>query len=525
MPEPAWAIAGLAVGWGGLISQLRHHWGGESYYNFGWFVPPLAIWLLLRNLGVLDKTPKAIDASGKSSPGKDATALMVSGIILLPVLLFHAFSEVNPFWRVPLWAQGACMSGFTVVVLSRYYGWQGIRAGLFPLLFLSTMIPWPFRVEIAIVQSLTQVVVGWSLHGLHFLSYPVEMVGNTLQLGEIMIGVDEACSGIRSLQALFMVTLFLGSLFGQSAFRRILAVLLLPVIVIIVNTGRAIFLSTQVIVNGQEAYDKWHDPAGYIAFGVSMVLIYAAIELLNLGGAGSSQSQAVDFKSLAGHWEGSRPQKLTVGFLLIPAAVLLIVEGWFRVHELGTETRPFWELSLPEEGDHGFNYLEIGSRIEAALGYSFGHRFTYSLPQRGRLVDVYYYGYTEEDKLSSVSSYGHAPTICMESTGATLVEEYAPMLVEAGDMRIPFKHYLFAMPDTGMPVQIFWTVWEARNMDIDPEQLQTLDYQTQWIQLVKGRRDFRRQVLLLSILGLGEEQTAREEFEKLMKEWIIVPEY
>ena len=375
------------------------------------------------------------------------------------------------------------------------------------------------------MQSLTQIVVGWSLHGLHVLSYPVEMAGNTLQLGEIKIGVDEACSGIRSLQALFMVTLFLGSLFGQSAFRRTLAVVLLPVIVIIVNTGRAIFLSTQVIVNGQEAYDKWHDPAGYIAFGVSMVLIYAAIELLNIGGSGSAQSQAVDFKQLAGQWSGTRPPWLAAGFLLIPATVLLVVEGWFRVHEMGTGSRPFWELSLPDRDDEAFTYLEIGSRIESALGYSFGYRFTHGLPRGGRLVDVYYYGYTEEDKLSSVSSYGHAPTICMEATGARLVEEYKPVNVDAGSMRIPFKHYLFEMPDTGMPIQIFWTVWEARNMDIDPEQLQTLDYKTQWVQLVKGRRDFRRQVLLLSILGMNDEKTAREEFLRLMQDWIIVPEY
>lgn len=521
-----WAVAGLLIGWVGLISQVRHHWGGESYYNFGWFVPPLAIWLLLRNLGKLDAAAaRSGNADGNGTSGPDRIALGLAMAILLPVLLFHAFSEVNPFWRVPLWAQGACLSGFTLVLLFRYYGWRGIGAGLFPLLFLSTMIPWPFRLETAIVHWLTNIVIGFSVHGLHFLSYPVEMSGNSLRLGEIRIGVDDACSGIRSLQALFMVTLFLGSLFGQSTLRRTFAVLLLPVVVIIVNTGRAIFLSTQVIVNGQEAYDKWHDPAGYIAFGVSMVLIYAVIELLNIGGSGSAQSQSIEFNKLQDHWAGSAPGRLAVGFVLLPTVILVAVEGWFRFHEMGNEPQKFWELSLPAEETDSVTYLEIGPRIEAALGYSYGHRFNYSLPGHGNLVDVYYYGYTGDNKISSVSSYGHAPTICMESTGAVLEREFDSLLVDAGELRIPFKHYLFRLPDSDLPIQIFWTVWEARNMDIDPEQLQSLNYKTQWVQLVNGRRDFRRQVLLLSFIGMENEGTVREEFQHLMHEWITVPGY
>ena len=111
LPEPTWAIAGLIVAWGLLISQVRHHWGGESYYNFGYFVPPLAIFLFLRNLSHVasDFTSRHDENRGINPLTTDRFAIALAALTLVPVILFHALSEVNPFWRVPLWAQGCCL--------------------------------------------------------------------------------------------------------------------------------------------------------------------------------------------------------------------------------------------------------------------------------------------------------------------------------------------------------------------------------------------------------------------------------
>ncbi len=519
LPEPFWALIGLVTGWALLISQVRHHWGGESYYNFGWFVPPLAVWLLARNLSKIRGDFRSFRTSVPSELSGEIGTLGASCLVLLPMLLFHALSEVNPFWRVPLWAQGICLSIYTLLLLYRHYGWAGVRAGVFPLVFLTTMIPWPFRMESLIVLSLTKVVVSLAVHGLHFLSYPVEMAGNTLRLGDIDIGVDEACSGIRSLQALFMVTLFLGSLFGQTPFRRLLALMVLPFIVIAVNTVRAVFLSIQLIVNGHPAYDAWHDTAGYIAFGVSMVVIYAAIELLNLGGSDKPPPQEMDPKIILGHWKNSQSSTAAIGYLLLPLMVFSIVEGWFRFHELRAPEQTRWEIQLPDPSDPDYAYGEISQRVNGILGYSYGHRFTHFLFNQ-TYIDLYYYGYTDENKLSSVSSYGHSPTICMQGNGAVLVEEIEPMFIEVADLRIPFRHYLFEQPQTGLKLHVFWCVWENRNMNISHEDLQSLNYRTQWVQLRKGRRDFSRQVVLASLVGVDASAQARREFRRLMGDWI-----
>ena len=511
LARPFWPASGMLLAWVILMTQVRHHWGGESYYNFGWFVPFLAVWLLLRNLSHV--TPR------EERP-KLAFPISLCTLAVLLVLPFHALSEVNPFWRLPLWIQAVGFALLSLSCLYTVYGWKGVRAGLFPLFFLCTMIPWPYRLELFIVQNLTGVVVNLSMSGLHALGYPVELAGNSFVLGDLQIGVNEACSGIRSLQALFMITLFLGSLFGQGTFRRILAVLILPVVVIVINVLRAVFLSTQVIVNGQEAYDAWHDPAGYIAFLASMILIYACIEFLNIGAPRSSMEGPDPIKELRKDWRNPPLPARASLFAILPLFLFFSVEAWFQYHEAQTTERKDWTMDLPAERERHVQYTEIHPQISEVLGYDFGHRFYYRLGMRSG-CEVYFYGYGEDNKLASVSSYGHSPAICMESIGATMLRQYEDLLVRSGPIELPLQHFLFELSDGEKQLHVFWVVWENRNMNIDPEQLASLDYRTQWIQLWKGRRDFSRKVLLISLNGIGNPEEARTRMRGLVSDWVV----
>jgi exosortase len=506
--SPIWPVAGLVIAWIILITQVRHHWGGESYYNFGLFVPFLAIWLWLRNL--IQLSPVVAANLRLHAP--------TCAIALLLVLPIHALSEVNPFWRLPLWIQAGGLCLFSLSVIHGIYGWKGVRSSIFPLFFLCTMIPWPYRFEVWIVQSLTEIVAEIAVDGLQFLGYPVQRLGNSLSLGEISIGVNEACSGIRSLQALFMVTLFLGSLFGQSVPRRVAAILLLPLIVIVVNSGRAIFLATQVIVHGQQAYESWHDPAGYIAFGISMLVIYACIELLNIGAAETPRAQDTQLLQIFAKWRTLSVNRLSPTFAALPVLLLIAVEGWFQYHEAIAPERREWTLNAPTDSPD-YHALEINSQIESLLGYTYGERFIYSMgPQTG--LEVYYYGYGEEDKLASVSSYGHSPAICMEAVGATMLDQFSDLTISVNEMEIPIQHFLFEGAEGKFRLHVFWVIWEHRNMDISPEDLAELNYRTQWVQLLKGRRDFSRQVLLASVIGTRDARSARELVSRLLGDWI-----
>jgi exosortase/archaeosortase family protein len=316
-----------------------------------------------------------------------------------------------------------------------------------------------------------------------------------------------------------MVTLFLGSLFGQSLVSRLLSLVILPLVVIVVNTFRAMFLSVQVIVNGDEAYESWHDPAGYIAFGVSMVIIYATIELFNIVGSGSQSSQSLNLKQIWSKWEGTRAKPVSLVYLCLPILVFLVVESWFRIHEWQAPPQKGWELVLPDQNDPDYLYDDIHKRVEELLGYSFGYKFYYGITNHA-FAEVYYYGFNEDNKLSSVSSYGHIPTICIEGSGGQLVDELDPLIMEIGDVEIHIKHYLFRIPRTGEYMNVFWTVWENRNMNISPDSLIELTPKTAWIQLRHGRRDYSRKVLLTSLMGMNGPAEARTEVRSLFEKWL-----
>jgi len=506
-----WPLLGIILAWGVLITQVRHHWGGESYYNFGMFVPFLAIWLWLRSCSDLQ------DVSGEKK--KDGSLpLVIGALAVLFILPFHAVSEVNPFWRLPLWIQATGLVLFSGAALYTLYGWNGVRKSIFPFFFLCMMIPWPWRIELAVVQTLTHYVVTVAMWGLHFIGYPVELQGNAMALGELSIGVNEACSGIRSLQALTMVTLFLGSLFGQGVWRRVAALLILPFIVLVINSLRAMFLATQVIVNGQEAYENWHDPAGYIAFSISMVLIYACIELLNVGSRRSDTPLGISLPQSSRLLKVVNLPRRYILYPLLPLVAFLVVEGWFQYKESMQVDSPQWTFNLPDGTNPNILYKEIYPTIEAALGYDYGHNFLFK--KGGTVGEVYYYGYLEENKLSSVSSYGHKPTICMEGTGSTLREQFPDLIVDKDGLSLYFHHYLFELTQGGNFVHVFWVVWEKRNMNMDPDRLTDLDYKAQWIQLLHGRRDFSRKVVLVGLHTNASESDAKSKAQSLLTEWI-----
>jgi len=503
-----WPLLALVAGWIILVHQVRHHWGGESYYNFGWFVPFLTIWLFAKNIEPVPPRPMS----------RLRGHILLSFLFLIPVIPFHAFSEINPFWRLPFWVQASGFFAFSLLMVHSLFGWRGIRASIFPLFFLTTMIPWPYRFESIIVQSLTGIVTEFAVGGLQFLGYPARVAGNSILLGELSIGVNEACSGIRSLQALFMVTLFLGSLFGQSVWRRVAAVLILPLIVIVINSGRAIFLATQVIVNGHEAYESWHDPAGYIAFGISMVLIYICIELFNIGSTGERDSQGVGLAVLWTKFRSISLPRTAVFLPLLPLLVFTSVEGWFRYHEQRVPANTDWTLELPEPSDK-VRFLEIHSSIEETLGYGYGHRFVGDLGS-GRGYEVYFYGYDHGDHLASISSYHHSPSVCMKAIGAQELERFPDLVISTGPVHLPMQHYLFELPESGRKLHVFWIFYEHRNMGVDPERTVDAHYDMQLKQLLLGRRDYRRQVFLASLYGYESGDSARVVLEDLLKDWI-----
>src|SRR5262249_48069437 len=99
--------------------------------------------------------------------------------------------------------------------------------------------------------------------------------GSLIELSTGVVGVDEACSGIRSFQGTLMGALFMGELYLLSWPRRLGLIFGGTVLAFFLNVMRTLFLTWHASASGVEALKKWHDPAGLTVFLVSFGLLWA----------------------------------------------------------------------------------------------------------------------------------------------------------------------------------------------------------------------------------------------------------
>src|ERR1051325_5991864 len=268
----SWApVCVFALVWIELISRLRFEWSINPQYSYGWAVPALAgysFWRRYKN------------APAPSLPGATILAgllIIVAAALLLPVRLIQ---EANPDWRLLSWMMALCAGSITASGVYAAGGMKWVRHFAFPIAFFFVALPWPTSVEQFVVQGLMRLDTLINVQMLNALGIHAVPFGNVIQVGAGYVGIDEACTGIRSLQATFMVSLFLGEFYGFSTLRRVSLVVagaFLAFFCTLVRTFLLVYLGAE---HGFQAIKSWHDPAGYTIlticllglWGLSMIL-------------------------------------------------------------------------------------------------------------------------------------------------------------------------------------------------------------------------------------------------------------
>ena len=104
--------------------------------------------------------------------------------------------------------------------------------------------------------------------------------GNLIEVKTGLLGIDEACSGVRSLQASVMVSLLLGELYRATFRRRTLFLLAGILIAFFCNVGRTFFLSWTAASQGIESVPKWHYWAGVIELSICFFALWGCVHLM-----------------------------------------------------------------------------------------------------------------------------------------------------------------------------------------------------------------------------------------------------
>jgi exosortase len=244
---PAW----IMLAW--WVSKLKWYWDNTPELQFGWVVLILSIYLIWDRWESKPKMHPRFRVSG--------WALFVLGTGLLFIVQIY---------QAALGTMSASILGLTLGMmlmiaanLNYVFGWKGISFFAFPFLFLIIAIPMPSIVYGTIIAKL-QISVAWlNVEILNLMGIAAEKRGSVIQLADCAVGIDEACSGIRSLQSTIMATLFIGFLTLKNFALRTMLFIVGIALALFGNLVRSVFLSYMANSNGVEAIDQFHDAAGW----------------------------------------------------------------------------------------------------------------------------------------------------------------------------------------------------------------------------------------------------------------------
>jgi exosortase len=527
--------------WFILINQLRVEWTVNPQYSYGWVVPFLCLGLLLRRWqSMLEevRSQKSEVSCRQPSDLRPPTSdlwfvalFATTAFLLLPLRLIL---EANPNWPTPQWLLACIVIALTLMAVWRSLGPGWTRHLAFPICFILIAVAWPPSIEIPLIQGLTRANVATTIECVGWLGIPAAQHGNVIEVGTGMVGVNEACSGIRSFQTSIMISLFMGEFYRLSLRRRLL---LLPagfIAAFFFNVCRTTLLVLVASKKGIAAIESWHDPAGVtITIACTLVLwLVAALlfnkklktetlktEIGNKASAVSGQLSVVsrpvtpDLRPLT-----SRLFPLSLALLVWLIAVQVGVELWYRSHESRSAKTPEWTLNWPPR-ESTFQERPVPAITWEMLKYQEGHCGVW-LSEGNLEYEMNYFRWSP-GKIAVTSARGHTPDVCLTAAGKTLRQiddNRSPITI--GSLVFPFRRYEF--DENGRVCYVFYCLWEDhapggyfdRDAGLGPKDPRLQN-------VIQGRRNLGQRSMEIMLSGAEDAKSAQaavaSELQKLIK--------
>lgn len=434
--QPLWLLAGGYWIW--MLWACAGEWSNNQDYNYGWFVPPLALYFWWKRTEQGD--------AGKGEGGKAGWSW---GVILLSLLLIFPIEVVRQtpiHWRPVLWGIGIMAFANTLAVAALTGGRAALQRVVFPAAFMMLAIPWPTFLEGAVAFPLMQAVTGWSVGLLHLLGYPATVAGTTISLPNCTVGVEEACSGLRSLQTALMV----GFAAGELARLRLPARAVLLVVAFLMamagNQLRVLMLALAGIGGGNEAVARTHDTAGYAVLAVLLCGVGSAAWLLRkISVRGRMQDEECRRRNeeTAKEHEGGKVGRVGWVVLATAAAAMVGAHGWFWWRG-ALAPAPVASMLAPAAGG-GFRADEnVPAEILGVLQpdeYRYIRELRDGIP--GKVAGYHFYW---RPRKGNANQLYHRPDRCMPGAGWRIDGEVVTQQIKIGERDMVFNVFPFRGP-------------------------------------------------------------------------------
>ncbi len=425
----------LAVVWGVLCRALSGEWSVNPQYSYGWFVPFFTAYLLWVRWGHRPEpnppTPRLVRLA--------AIAITVPALLLLlPVRLFEVSS---PDWRVLGWVHAAIVLTLSFFLLWRAGGTQWLRHFAFPICFFLVAVPWILAIETPIVQGLMRGVAAAASDTLALFGIPAQVEGAVIHINNGTVGVNEACSGVRSLQTALMIALLLGELKQLTTARRTALVLCGTALALAANFGRSLFLVWIAATRDITAVERWHDTAGY---SIVVIVLVGCLGLTSLLARGIDHGD----ESPAHARRRARAPSISWLVTVLCSALLIeaVVEAWYRWNDARTIPQPRWTVKWPNT-EPGYRTIAIDERARGLLRFDSGGaaRWHSSDASTERALDELYFFRWNAGSTSVLRARAHRPDICLPAAGWRQIANCGTQTHRLpGGVVLTVRHFKFA---------------------------------------------------------------------------------
>lgn len=260
-----WSVAVLAVGvvFSGALRALVVVWDIQPEYSYGYIIPAVFAFLVYQRLTTL---------------GARADERGWVGLPLVAVGMFLGFlGKLSTLDTVAQYGFLLCTWGLLIAFL----GWRAFRGALVPMLILAFMVPIPNYLLRELSAALQLLSSRLGVEFIRWCGVSVYLEGNVIDLGSMKLQVVEACSGLRYLFSLLVLSFVVAYFYRAAFWKRALIFLSAAPITVLMNSVRIGLVGVTVDRWGQQAAEGLlHDFEGVTIFLGCVALLVAEIWLI-----------------------------------------------------------------------------------------------------------------------------------------------------------------------------------------------------------------------------------------------------
>lgn len=527
----------LAFLWWTLINHLRVEWTVNPQYNYGWAVPFLCAYLLWRNNQPLKVRSSNFKVQG-SSPLPISAFCFLFSILAFAFPLARLVQEANPEWRLVSWALALITVGLTLLLV-RHFSVSVFQRFSFPLCFFLVSVPWPTVIEGPIIQKLAAFNAVAAAEILNLFGVPALRHGNVIEIGTGFVGVEDACSGIRSFQACLMIGLFLGAYYQLRARRHVVLVLAGFSLAILFNLGRTVLLVVIAARKGTDAIAQWHDPAGVTILIGCFLGVWALASWFHRHCSAGSQPASSESipapvptsdlrlptspptRSLITDHRSTEALKHrnTAAFALPLALTAWLflcevgVELWYRRNEAALPARHSWTVQLPTNSP-AFREVSLDPRVLRMLRFDEARNAVWTEPDGSRVQAIFQRW--EPGRIAVHLARSHTPEVCLTSAGHKLTGGGKPFVVPAGDVQLTFDVYHAKDED----LWVFYCLREDGDVP-DSNETESLSYRNRLAPVLAGRRNLGQRSLEIAIWSRADPSEVQAKTASIVQSIVV----